>query len=436
MNITNALTPAAWVLCASMSATVTAGEFNSRNLLIGDRAIGLGGAYVALADDPSGLYYNPAGIAYAKRDGSMSLNALSQSSTEYEDVLPGGGALARESTVIIPGFFGVMADTALGHLGFYLATTDHAAERKSNRFSLDDMPGLSGGNGTFSNDVDTSAYQVGLAWGQVLDARWSLGTSLNLLVRDNREIRRLDATAVGNSGARLATLTSIRTSDISYAVQPLIGLQYRRPESLSVGLTLSRPFVIRREYEYDYRHISSTHDAAGAVLASTDEQVSVESGHSQAWPWHLALGTAVFVGKDLLLTFSIDHHGKVAETPLVLDPAAPPVTRAYQAATNVSAGVEWIANEAFTLRSAVFTDRSNTRLSGAQAFERREQINLLGLSLSGSARFGERVFEAGIYGTTGKGHAALGDLSELDFTPSGTVKASKTQFVLFFGIEL
>ena len=33
-----------------------------RTIPIGERAIGLGGAYTGIADDPSATYYNPAGL--------------------------------------------------------------------------------------------------------------------------------------------------------------------------------------------------------------------------------------------------------------------------------------------------------------------------------------------------------------------------------------
>jgi len=47
-----------------VSAWVFADEFHYNNLLIGDRASGMGGAYTAISDDASGMYYNPAGIVY------------------------------------------------------------------------------------------------------------------------------------------------------------------------------------------------------------------------------------------------------------------------------------------------------------------------------------------------------------------------------------
>lgn len=51
-----------------------ADESHHRNYLVGDRAVGLGGAFTALGDDGSAAYYNPAGLADA-RDESLSLGA-------------------------------------------------------------------------------------------------------------------------------------------------------------------------------------------------------------------------------------------------------------------------------------------------------------------------------------------------------------------------
>lgn len=435
--IGNALRYGCALLCAGGSMAVSAGEFNHRNLLVGDRAIGLGGAYTALSDDPSGMFYNPAGIVHATRAGSTSLNAMSYAVTRYEDVLPRSENLSRDSLVVIPGFFGVSARLGSGQVGFFMATTDYSAERKSDRFSLAGITGLSDGGGTFSNDVDSSRYQIGVAWGQPLSQTWSVGSSLSLQRRDNRELRRLDATAIGaGSGNRLSTLTGIRVSDIDNALLPVLGLHYRGPGRLSAGLTLSRPFSISREYEYDYRRVDQVTAPDGSPVSAEDEQVTVISDASQRYPWHLGLGVAARVSGSLLLSVNVDHYGKVDAQPRIVDPAAPPVTRAYQATTNLAVGAEWQAGEQITVRSALFTDRANTRLAGAQAFERREQINLLGLSASVSFKLAERVLELGAYGSWGRGHAALGDLAEVDFTPSATVEAHKRQFVLFFGFEL
>ena len=46
------------------AAAARADQSNFRPYLVGARAGGMGGAFTALADDPSGPFYNPAGIAH------------------------------------------------------------------------------------------------------------------------------------------------------------------------------------------------------------------------------------------------------------------------------------------------------------------------------------------------------------------------------------
>ena len=50
------------LLALTLAGPARADDTHYHDYPIGGRAVGLGGAFVALASDPSGLYYNPAGI--------------------------------------------------------------------------------------------------------------------------------------------------------------------------------------------------------------------------------------------------------------------------------------------------------------------------------------------------------------------------------------
>ena len=54
------------LIAAVMARTARAQESNFRPYIVGSRAAGMGGAFTALADDGSGPYYNPGGIAFAQ----------------------------------------------------------------------------------------------------------------------------------------------------------------------------------------------------------------------------------------------------------------------------------------------------------------------------------------------------------------------------------
>ena len=52
------------LLCLNHTAA-NAGPYHFSDILPGDRAMGMGGAFGAVADDSSSIYYNPAGLAFA-----------------------------------------------------------------------------------------------------------------------------------------------------------------------------------------------------------------------------------------------------------------------------------------------------------------------------------------------------------------------------------
>ena len=87
--------------------SLLADDLHYNNVLIGDRASGLAGAYTAISDDASGLFYNPAGIVYTENlQLSASANALYSTETVYKDVL-NGGDWKRKSDNIVPNYFGM-----------------------------------------------------------------------------------------------------------------------------------------------------------------------------------------------------------------------------------------------------------------------------------------------------------------------------------------
>lgn len=53
----------AGLLCVLAAPPAVASDTHYQDLLLGQRAMGMGGAFVALADDPSSTFYNPAGLS-------------------------------------------------------------------------------------------------------------------------------------------------------------------------------------------------------------------------------------------------------------------------------------------------------------------------------------------------------------------------------------
>jgi hypothetical protein len=63
-------------------------QYHFANSLVGTRAVGLGGAFTALADDSSGIYYNPGGTPFASSQNlSGSASTFYMKRTEYSAVV-------------------------------------------------------------------------------------------------------------------------------------------------------------------------------------------------------------------------------------------------------------------------------------------------------------------------------------------------------------
>ena len=78
MNTNYRLSKFAIIFLLSISSNAFADGYHYNNILIGDRASGMGGAYTAISDDASGLFYNPAGIVYVvDRNFSATVNTFS-----------------------------------------------------------------------------------------------------------------------------------------------------------------------------------------------------------------------------------------------------------------------------------------------------------------------------------------------------------------------
>jgi long-subunit fatty acid transport protein len=106
-------------LCC-ISANSYADDFHYNNILIGDRASGMGGAYTAISDDASGMFYNPAGIVYiSDRNFSASVNAYSAQYKTYDNVI-GGQPFKRQSNALLANYFGIVKSVGDMKIGFLM----------------------------------------------------------------------------------------------------------------------------------------------------------------------------------------------------------------------------------------------------------------------------------------------------------------------------
>src|SRR5947209_12842826 len=83
--------PGALLLPFLLVSAVHADDSNFRPYIVGGRAAGMGGAFTALADDGSGPYYNPGGLAFVESSQlSLAASVYGRVSGTSKDALGDG----------------------------------------------------------------------------------------------------------------------------------------------------------------------------------------------------------------------------------------------------------------------------------------------------------------------------------------------------------
>ena len=221
-------------------------------MLIGERATGLGGAYTAIADDPSGLYYNPAGIVYSlgsKLSGSM--NAFYHIKKRYEKAL-GNNDWERSCATLLPNFFGVIQPISEGKFGFSYAVTDAMIEDQDQTFSniliniesIEDpnypKPARSDMVINFNNEDRTYNFGPSYAW----KASKNLAVGTTLYIHNRRKQKILNQYFTLKDGDERHLQENEYYELNEWGIKPIIGLMWS-PEAMkySFGATLSRTFL-------------------------------------------------------------------------------------------------------------------------------------------------------------------------------------------------
>ena len=96
-----------WVVVSAVLTAVApahADDHHYQNYLVGERAVGLGGAFSAIANDSSGVFYNPAGlttVAYSSINLQAAIYGFASNSTDLRSSdIQGGGEPQQSQTFI------------------------------------------------------------------------------------------------------------------------------------------------------------------------------------------------------------------------------------------------------------------------------------------------------------------------------------------------
>ncbi len=393
--------PFRWFLAIALFAaglavchTARADEFHYNNLLIGERAAGMGGAFTAIANDISGMYYNPAGIVYATATSlSASVNAYYSLSKTYRSVIAGED-LKRSYSAIVPNFFGIQQPFGRLHLGFSYGIPEHAFENMDQTFSnlpvdaetrqhLHD-PDLRITRYNLNLNTEDSVNEFGPTAALKITEGLSVGLTLYIHKRDSlfveNELLRL------SNGRDRWNNWYVKIQE--WGVRPVFGILWKPGDRLSLGASLSRTVLLSSDIAYQETAFSEWVDPADVV------DIRISTGDKRDYPWQIRCGAAYEITPTWLVSADISLFPGFSYMLLDTSIEREPVV-------NLALGTEVFLWKDLVFRGGFYTNRSNAPDIRPGMRFLAEKIDIYGVTGSLSYRIKQTSLTVG--GSYGQG---------------------------------
>lgn len=437
--------------CLLPCSITVADEYHFNNLLIGKNAVGLGGAFTAVADDLSAIHYNPAGLVNVEQGNMASINTFAWDSTSFEGVLSNGNDFERDAFSVVPGFFGFKYTGNDWHIGAAFIVKDYSQERSeiNNRFDLPPSPTTpfpTEVNEFASIDIENSAYQIKFSAAQSFNDNWSFGIGLGAelnTIKSDQVLGSVNRVLVSEEQS-LSTgfQASARFLDENWIVEPSLSVFYKE-RGLSFGAKLSKPWVLSRNHSLTGTVLLTgiPPQTPGILTAFTDTE---EACCKQQFPVQLATGIAYEL-KNWQVSFDAKYYLDVNQQVQTLDELGRNITLDFEPTLNLALGLKYAFSPSSVLRLGIFSDNATSEIDTSVAFQRLEVIDLVGLSVSYETRVADFPIAFGVYTKYGDGLVRLSDTRASERTVGIPLRpvsdnfdiadATKRTIVAFFSID-
>jgi long-chain fatty acid transport protein len=362
-----------WVLYLALAS-----DTNYQTYVTGGRAAGLGGAFTAIANDPSGLLYNPAGLVDdSHTDISVSANLYGFERTSRSDQVPSpfpdlrNVAQAASELVIIPSTSGALRTFQKDPNGpGYLNAISAGVFVPAFRSTVESVQTVdAAGNAVdYHRSVSDRLLMPGVGYARKLSQRWRIGLSTFFTLRS------VDANEnIVSSGQ--GTPTPFRQADSTLALSAgslwwILGVKWMVSDRFNLGLSFAPPGlpVFSSTSIRYYRTSYDPNVPPGAAQGAFKPIVANGLPSTYVMPATLRFGAAYTspkhftVAADLSLHFPTHYdllrvpQGQDADYRTIL-PIATHVDRLT--VVNVNVGAEWLFLKNMSISGGFYTDFSS-----------------------------------------------------------------------------
>ncbi len=449
---------------AIVPSAARADPFHRQTLPLGQRAVGMGSAFTAVADDPSATYYNPAGLGILD-DGALSAS-LTVTAFDRLQISHGyrtsraNASLSHDQGTSLPVFASAVkrvgAHTPYGQRRHAIAFSTFTVSARQLNFDVEAMAPDHSSVDTLTVDLQERTAWSGLSYGVFVTPHLSLGISTFLSIEQTRyDEERISSTlgAVNADGSYASSSSTWVHHLVHTNVKNLvarIGALYTVDERLSLGIMFQPPSVHLRG-RADVRERAANTDLNATPATSTLFDASEGGLSSQSpIPWELRLGFSYELYDWLRIAGDSSLYGAngtrthpiVAIGPRKPDPqtGAVPEPGNFIAETwyrtmsgNLALGAEALFKEHYTARAGVYTDFSSApSIPRTATAYYAPDIHRIGITASVGLLEQRSDISLGMIGVFGTGHAqSYSPDSGINTSTYQRTRATERMFLVF-----
>jgi len=455
-----------------LSSTAYADPYHAQTLPLGQRAIGMGGAFTAVADDPSATYYNPAGLVLTNDvslSASLTLQAFDRSTVHggYR-TSEGSSTLNHDTGASLPVFIsaikllGKKRDEYEGRRAHAIGISTFTVSQRRLSFDVEAQgPGANGPSlETLSIDNSERTVWYGISYAYRVNKRLSFGLSNFLSVsRTSYSEERIsaalgdlngDGSYASNSNAFSAHATHTNVKNLLWR----IGALYAWNSRLQVGLMFQTPSLhLRGRADIRDRELT-TNLGAMPVSSSVFNEHESKLTSNNPMPAELRLGSRFRFRRWLTLAADASVYGPtgtkkhpiVTVGPRAVDPVtnASPQLGAFTTDSyyrswngNVAIGASFALPRTVHIRAGLYTDLSSApRIPKYSSTYYQPDVNRVGGALAVGLQSEGFDISLGMIGVVGRGHAmAFNADPSTDTTYQRTIATDRTFLFFVNGVK-
>ena len=345
------------VLVVAFPPEARADDSRYQDFPVGSRATALGGAFVALSDDPSGLYYNPAGICDARRTNvnvSASLYGFERQSRGSIQIDRGTFSLATLDTLnVIPGEAGLLKGVGkLDARGTPFAYGFDVTVPSFRSYGSDASAPFQ----VHSRVIDRT-FDLGAGFGARVNDEWNVGLSLHYVLR----LYETSEDALSLQGDPAQPSLGVYHANAAFQngnLFALLGAKYRLGEDWVFGAALGLPGVrVHSSGAVNVQDITA--DPGGRTSATVISTTEVSS--ETKVPALLRLGAAWIVPHRWTVSGQLTGHLGTSYDRFQVEPRISSRLRIQQhvdrdPVLDLSLGGEYLLNADYSFALGFFTD--------------------------------------------------------------------------------